>query len=430
MSFRQSLNKILLSAAEKIMPNPEPEIEVPENESVTSTSSYHNAALIEIVSLIEQNGGPTGLNLSGKDLSGADLSSEAVWTLMNQRGIAFVHEYPVWVTETTWGKTLVGLNLKEANLQRANLQRANLEGANLIRANLENADLRDARLKAAILYRANLQKARLWRADLRNVSAMYANFEHASLYRVEFLETNLVKANMKNTFLIGANLSKAQLRAESLGEQLLQETAEPYRDHLQWDDPTMSDGEWERYFFQRLARARDIYAELRNSFVANGYHEDASWAHYKERRLTREMHRPDRARQYYKDIYPNNGRFQIAQKTWFYIRFLWIWLLMLVTEITSGYGERPWRTVFASLAIVILFPLLYWLSGGIKIGSGNAILWYDYLTYSLGAFTTVGFTRFHVVTWFAELLTGIEAILGVSMLALLMFSLGNRISRF
>ncbi len=53
----------------------------------------------------------------------------------------------------------------------------------------------------------------------------------------------------------------------------------------------------------------------------------------------------------------------------------------------------------------------------------------DYVNYSFGAFATVGFARFITVNALAEALTSIEALFGMATLALLMFALGNRISR-
>ncbi len=55
--------------------------------------------------------------------------------------------------------------------------------------------------------------------------------------------------------------------------------------------------------------------------------------------------------------------------------------------------------------------------------------WIDYINYSFGAFTTIGFSNFQTTTALAQTLTSIEALLGISILALLMFTLGNRISR-
>ena len=75
----------------------------------------------------------SGVNLSGADLEGADLS----------------------------GVNLEGANLRYANLSGADLRGANLRYANLRGADLRGADLRYANLSGAYLSGANLEGANL-----------------------------------------------------------------------------------------------------------------------------------------------------------------------------------------------------------------------------------------------------------------------------
>ena len=113
----------------------------------------------------------------------------------------------------------------------------------------------------------------------------------------------------------------------------------------------------------------------------------------------------------------------------FYVRHLFAYVGDWLAELTCGYGERPFRTLGWALATIFVFPFFYWLSGGILSTTGAALTWLDYLNYSFGAFTTIGFSNFAAVTPLAQTLTSIEALLGISLLALLMFALGNRINR-
>lgn len=53
----------------------------------------------------------------------------------------------------------------------------------------------------------------------------------------------------------------------------------------------------------------------------------------------------------------------------------------------------------------------------------------SYIIYSAGAFATIGYEGLKPITTAAQIWTAVEAILGISILALLMFTLGNRISR-
>ena len=99
-----------------------------------------------------------------------------------------------------------------------------------------------------------------------------------------------------------------------------------------------------------------------------------------------------------------------------------------LADMLCGYGEKPLRTILWAVVILLVFPLLFYSSGGVVSQNGQ-MTWLDYMNYSLGTFTTIGFSQFVPETPLAQVLTSIEALLGISILALLMFTLGNRISR-
>ncbi len=112
----------------------------------------------DVEQLLQQEGSPDKLNLSGMNLRGIDLS---------------------------------GLNLSAAMIGGANLSNANLSAANLNGADLSRANLSDA----------NLSKADLSRANLSNAELSGANLSHADLY-----EANLTDAKIDE-----GQLDKAQL---------------------------------------------------------------------------------------------------------------------------------------------------------------------------------------------------------------------------
>lgn len=96
---------------------------------------------------------------------------------------------------------------------------------------------------------------------------------------------------------------------------------------------------------------------------------------------------------------------------------------------SCGYGERPLNTIFLAFASLALFPILYRLVGGIVDDMDGVMTWLDYFNYSLATFTTIGFSQFTATTPLSQTISSLEALLGVSLLALLMFVLGNRISK-
>jgi hypothetical protein len=100
-----------------------------------------------------------------------------------------------------------------------------------------------------------------------------------------------------------------------------------------------------------------------------------------------------------------------------------------VADLLVGYGERPLRAASCGGVAIVVFALAFWLSGGVSNPNGQPIRWIDYLHYSLATFSTIGFPALTPGNDLAKLLTSLEALTGISLLALLMFSLGNRINR-
>jgi hypothetical protein len=120
----------------------------------------------DVVRLIEEHGGPEGLDLRHADLREADL--------------------------------------RELDLHGAVLRGANLQGASLGFAQLERADLLDANLQGADLLAANLYQARLSFANLQG-AYLAANFEAADLRGVDLRRAHLAYATIRDADFEGAN---------------------------------------------------------------------------------------------------------------------------------------------------------------------------------------------------------------------------------
>lgn len=127
------------------------------------------------------------LNLSGADLSGADL------TFANLSGVNLSDA------------NLSGVNFSSADLSFANLGGAKFYEANLSFANLSGAKLYEANLNSVDLSFANLRDAKLYKV---NLSA--SNLARASFWDADLIEADLRSASLDNTNLRGANLSNAK----------------------------------------------------------------------------------------------------------------------------------------------------------------------------------------------------------------------------
>jgi hypothetical protein len=152
----------------------------------------------DVERLIEEHGGPEGLDLQKADLEQAELSR----------------------------MDLRGTNLHAANLHAADLRWANLQGAILDFAQLERADLLDANLEGAYLLAAVLYRARLTSANLKG-AYLAANLESADLRSADLRRARLAYATIRDADLEGATWGDYVLGDEIRGD--FDEAASSYR---------------------------------------------------------------------------------------------------------------------------------------------------------------------------------------------------------
>jgi uncharacterized protein YjbI with pentapeptide repeats len=345
----------------------------------TTTASKRTLTREDLLRMIEENGGPEGLNLRGADLSQLDLSKASIDAIAQT-----CVKTPPWLSKYSGG-----LRLTRADLCGADLSQTNLEGANLSSSNLEGA--------------------RLWRAYLRDAEFWRSNLDRAILCGTFLERTRFVEASLRGVHFYYARLENAYITRDQLGGAIAEELKKEY------------------------AKAHKAYIGLKRNFDNIGRYADASWAYIKERQMRKKTHwPPGQARACFPEELENlapSGPRRLWQFAKFYAKHLTSYLGNWLVEVTSGYGEKPLRTLWWALAIIVIFPVFYCCCGGIVLADGSTLTWLDYLNYSFGAFTTTGFARFETTNWMAETLTSLEALLGISVLALLMFALGNRISR-
>ena len=164
----------------------------------------------EILKLIEENDGPEGLDLSGKDLTMIDLSGEAIEAKLKKLPDREPGEMPVWYSELLGGANLAGAKLQGVNLMSANLRRAVLAHTNLQKATLRYADLRGTILVGADLKGADLEGADLRWAALKNADLRGAYLEGATLDRALLEGANLRGALYHPSVLQEASLTGAK----------------------------------------------------------------------------------------------------------------------------------------------------------------------------------------------------------------------------
>jgi hypothetical protein len=355
-----------------------------------------------VLRVLEEHGGPEGLDLSGRDLSDIDLSKKVIMDEVRQKGYSD-RVHPVWQSESTGG-----INLRGANLRGTNLSGAKLGFACLRQTNLQEADLRET-----VLRYADLEDAVLWDARLEDADLERANLRGANLFGARFLDTYLTRTEVgdvcqeQNSYVLPRGI----------------------------DLPPQ---------FGRYYQAIAIYRALKQNFDSEGLYSDASWAYVKERQMERKTKAPWRARQYHGHGHPLGiQRIPCYDQLprwhplvwWFWLKYFVKWLLDWTTELSCGYGQRPLRTLGVAALVLIVFPFVYRTTAGVgwhdpvldqDIASTNFL---DYVIYSAGAFATIGYEGLKAINTAARVWTAIEALLGIAVVALLMFALGNRMSR-
>lgn len=112
------------------------------------------------------------------------------------------------------------------------------------------------------------------------------------------------------------------------------------------------------------------------------------------------------------------------------------WVTSAFLNAVSGYGERPQRTVLASVAVVLGSAFVYPAAGGIR--DGDAVVTYasdgaaavtDGLYFSVVTFSTLGYGDLEPTGALARAIAGLEALSGAFLVALFVFALGRQAAR-
>lgn len=263
-------------------------------------------------------------------------------------------------------------------------------------------------------------------------------------------------AQLRGAFWNFAYLDRTRIRRESLGPAIGEELGAKGR-AVHW----FTAGDFHG--------ARESYLTLKTNFHSIGRYDDASWAYVKEQQMEKAMHFPTTAghrwirselrigARRWRSKNPSHlrrfvrsnilGRFHWA---WLHLRLFagfcprhrrqemvrrdeygderdewlsrWRWLRNWVYELLTGYGERPFTAVGMGAIAVVGFAVGYFLTGVIS----NFL---DALVYSLATFATFNLVDLQPNGRGMNIASSFEALLGIAVLALVVFTLGNRMRR-
>jgi len=305
-----------------------------------------------------------------------------------------------------------------------------LSFSDVIRSDLSNMNLRGARLAECNFYLSNFTGSILANCDLRNTHFHDAILDDVDFYLADLENAHLIGASLKYANLNRTNLTNTRLPdriQEALGGKLLQEDERKYEEYFSKIAEFVPEDSINHRRVLRFAEAANIYRTLKNNLMSAGRYDEASWAYIRERQLRRKALAPWRVIKMYNVLLSSNS--SPVGSIWVYVpRAFLIWIGDWLAELSCGYGEKPFRTLLWSGLTILFFTTLYQWVGGIDCQCGK-MNFLDYANYSLGSFSTIGFSQFEATTPIAQTLTSVEALIGIAMLALLMFALGNRIGR-
>lgn len=282
-----------------------------------------------------------------------------------------------------------GFSLRHLVFPRAQWQHIDAEEVDLTGADLSGAELTATSLKRANLTGTSFKNANLASVDFDGAHLMRSDLSGASLWHAVFKDTHLVEANLQ-----GADLLKAEFCRVKLWHARLENAQHLSRHSFIGKRPIDERG---------ALSASETYRNLKQYFISAGRYDDASWASFKQMQLER------------KSLLQNR---KIA------------YIPSLLMGALCGYGEKPYRVIFSSLLMVILYAITFFSLGILKtppdIGTGALKFW-DYLYFSIITFTTVGFGDLtpKLIPLF-QLLAGSEAFIGAFMMGLFVFTLARR----
>jgi len=343
----------------------------------------------DVLKLIEENGGKAegldlserkfeeGINLSDLDLSGIILNNARLFRA-NFDG------------SNLDGAIMQKAYLGYATFNRLNSRIASLQGVDLRWANLHDAEFREADLSVAQFQETPFQGT----VHPSELQGKLLELLPASLDRTDFRGANLFRANFRGCYFYGTKLEGAYIRGADITLPIT---------HL-------GDADWGNYKIgeeigegvkKDLWAAEHRYRHLKAWYTQSGYDHIASKFHYREIESRRKS----------LILFSRNFLHRVALQLSYWV---------------FGHGEG-WKRILPWMAGVIsIFALIYFAIGSVWEWSAFR----NSLYFSAVSFTALGYGDWvPTPTGWVKWLGAVEAIVGVSMMALLLVTLVRKWTR-
>ena len=388
--------------------------------------------LPRLLALIEAHGGADGLDLHGCKITGVNLSYAALQPYISSWHQA---EPPPWVYGV-WGIKLEGAHLEHSQISTSNLKGANLlfaqlchtvfvscilDEASVVRASAKDMTIVFGSTREATFNNSDLRDSTL-STDLTGASFGGADMQGARLQNATLDGVDLRLSNLRRAMLHGAKFNKTKIRPGNLGGSVGEEL--------------VASGKQEMNYKISYFEAADVYLDLKANFSDLGYYDAVSWAYVKERQMEKMAYFQEWTRRG-RGLFGNPIRWiplldprRHSSRRWLRV---WLatpririsfarWLRNWAYELLTGYGERPLNPVVGGALAIVGFAAGYFFTGAIS----NFI---DALVFSLATFATFNLVDLQPEGRGVDIASSVEALLGIGVLALVVFTLGNRMSR-
>ncbi|WP_257300630.1 pentapeptide repeat-containing protein [Haloarchaeobius sp. FL176] len=277
-----------------------------------------------------------------------------------------------------------------------------------------DSDLTGASFRSADCSQVNFTNADLTNTTCATVDFTAANLEGAILSRANLYEADFTNTRLHGTIFGDARISDGTKFIDSGSWWTWLPKCTRGMQTVVYDPrtgPVVEDSNRDD-LVDPYSRAASVYTQLETLASTNAASGVASTCF----RWRKDMQR--------KRYWDNDG--ESSHRQW--ARYVFSKL----TNLSTRYGDSPWRVVGWSFAVVGTSTLLFWLTDGVRSAQTAGVSTPDWLAplyFSLVTFTTLGYGDFQPANQCAQLLAGVEALLGSLLLALLIAVLGRRATR-
>lgn len=354
-----------------------------------------------------------------------------------------------------------GANAQIVNARGASFSGADLSGSIFSNSDFTDVDLMDADLSEASFAEVVAQRARLSGADFTSAfapgcrfsftSSYGTKFDDAILYDSRFIYSDFDRSSFAEAKCSGSNFKFASLEdadfsncalygADFRGSRLYGTTFTGAK----VDDETIFQNHYE--FTPDNSITNSVYPKVNDMWghkLPNVSNDDNSeennsrkgiWSHKQAEELYRQNSLPQQSRHHHssqKDIHRTSFERPSLHGEW--------WRLTFSKHVT-GYGENPYSVGLTAGLTIGIFSILYAILGGVEsdevsrvpsiFGIESISTIADSIYFSILTFSTLGYGDLQPASWPIRFLATIEALLGAVLIALFVYTIGRRSSRY